>query len=113
MRQLLRSFQSILEFNPKQSQAFLAQSEMDQCKQTNHHYPEEDSGKPCQGLEEPVADGRLVVGGESELLGQALQVFYRLSGHVVEIHLKTFLRVKNRLRGGLHSTEVHTQRPWV
>ena len=37
---------------------------MDQCKQTNHHNPEEDSGKPCQGLEEPVADGRLVVGGE-------------------------------------------------
>jgi hypothetical protein len=40
-------------------------------------------------LEEPVGDGRLVVGGEGELLSQAVQVLDRLGRNVIKVDLKS------------------------
>jgi hypothetical protein len=54
-----------------------------------HDDPEENPCESGQRLEEPVGDGRLVVGGEGELLGQAVQVLDRLGRNVIKVDLKS------------------------
>ena len=61
-------------------------------KQSNlpyHYDPQNNSSETGERLEEPVGDGGLVVRGEVEFVGQAVQVFDWLSGHVVKVNLKS------------------------
>jgi hypothetical protein len=54
-----------------------------------HYDPQDYSSETGERLEEPVGDGGLVVRGEVELVGQAVQVFNWLSSHVIKVNLKS------------------------
>ena len=53
-----------------------------------HDNPEKNSSNSGEGLEEPVADGGLVVCGKVELVGQAVQVLNGLGGNMVKVDLQ-------------------------
>ena len=58
-------------------------------QQKNYHdNPEHNSSYSCESLEEPVADGGLVIRIKVELIGQAVQVLNWLGGDMVKVNLE-------------------------
>ena len=53
-----------------------------------HDNPEHNSSDSGEGLEEPVADGGLVIRIKVELISQAVQVLNWLGGDMVKVNLK-------------------------
>ena len=70
---------------PEEVEGLLADGRMGEDEDDDHDDEEADASESGQRLEQPVGDGRLEVGRETQFFGQAAQMFHRLRRHVVEV----------------------------